>query len=291
MVCGHANMLLADLRRLGAPVAPERQAHRLAASASTCSSRSAQVKRGDDARQRRYPHTVDLLPNDADFLTVFGGVLAAGTALIGILVSFSQFTGAARARRTVDWATEALTMETNPARKLVLDRLRLRCQGYLVASRYVPWWRFSEAALWMLLTPVVIVIASSSGRAAGSVALSALAGLVNMAVVGRRAVRLYSERIRVAHQFVAGGRDVEPVQIDLLHQMEGGTRREFTLGFAVAAAVMATGALVAWALTGGGGSARWLWPFVGLFAFWNSVRLIHSYAASAAELRSNMSSP
>jgi hypothetical protein len=223
------------------------------------------------------------LPNDADFLTVFGAVLAAGTAMIGIVLSFSQFTGTARARRTIEWATAALTTETNLARRLVLDRLKLRGQGHLVAARYVPWWRFTEAVLWMLITPALFVIAANRDDERTYAIVYALAGLVNLATVGRRAVRLYSERTRVARQFVVGDRDVEPVRIDLLNQMEGGTLREFGLGIAVAISVMATGALVAWALTGGGGSARWLWPFVGLFACWNALRLIHSYATTAAE--------
>lgn len=226
---------------------------------------------------------MDWLPNDPDFLTVFGAVLAAGTALIGIVVSISQLTGAARARRTVEWASAALSTETDPARRLVLDRLKLRGQGYLVAARYVPWWRFSEAAMWMLLTPALIIVTASNARGVGSLLTYAFAGLVNLATVGRRAIRLYSERTRVVRQFVAGERDVEPVRIDLLNQMEGGTLREFSLGISVAISVMATGALVAWALTGGGGSARWLWPFVGLFACWNALRLIHSYATTAAE--------
>lgn len=224
---------------------------------------------------------MDWLPNDPDFLTVFGAVLAAGTALIGIVVSFSQFTGAARARRTIDWATVALSSETDPARRLILDRLKLRGQGYLVAARYVPWWRFTEAVLWMLLTPAFIVITANRDGGVGSLATYVLAGFINLATVGRRAVRLYSERTRVSRQFVAGERDVEPVRIDLLNQMEGGTLREFGLGFAIAAAIMATGGLTAWALIGGGGSARWLWPFVGLFACWNLLRLVHAYAVAA----------
>lgn len=232
---------------------------------------------------RRYARRVDWLPNDPDFLTVFGAVLAAGTALIGIAVSLSQFSGAARARRTVEWATAALSTETDPARRLVLDRLKLRGQAHLVAARYVPWWRFTEAGLWMLLTPALIVIGANNDRGVGWIVTYTLAGFVNLATVGRRAVRLYSERTRVARQFVAGKQDLEPVHIDLLNQMEGGTLREFGFGFIIAAALMTTGGLTAWALTGGGGSARWLWPFVGLFACWNAFRLVHAYAASAAE--------
>ncbi len=223
------------------------------------------------------------MPDNTDYLTVFGAVLAAGTALIGIFVSLSQLTGSGRARRMVDWTSAALTTETDTARQLVLNRLKLRGQGYLVAAHYVPWWRFSEAALWMLLSPAILIVAANNGRGTMTLISSALAGLVSLGVALRRSIRLYSERIRVAHQFIVGCHDVEPVQINLLNQMEGGTLREFTLGYGAAAAVMGTGALVAWALTEGSGSSRLPWSILGILACWCCFRLIHSYATAWAE--------
>lgn len=223
------------------------------------------------------------LPSNSDYLTIFAAVLAAGTALIGIFVSLSQFTGVSRARRTVEWTSAALATEEDSARRLVLDRLKLRGQGYLVAARYVPWWRFSEAALWMLLSPAVVIVAANADRGTSYLVSSAIAGFVNLSIVGRRGVRLYSERLRVAHGFAAGGQDVEPVRTDLLAQMESGTLREFTLGFLVAAAVMGTGALTAWALTPGGGGARWVWTLAGVIACGHCFRLIQTYAKSWAD--------
>lgn len=182
----------------------------------------------------------------------------------------------------VDWTSTALNSEEDAGRRVVLERLNLQGQGYLIAERYVPWWRFSEVALWLLLSPVLVIFLATKDRGVGSFVLAALAILINVSTVARRGIRLYCERTRVAHQFSVGGNDVEPVRIDILNQMEGGTLREFALGIAVAVALASTGGLVAWAIADGGGS-KWIWPFLGLLACWRCFRRIHSYATSWAE--------
>jgi hypothetical protein len=97
-------------------------------------------------------------------------------------------------------------------------------------------------------------------------------------MVGRRTVRLYAERIRIARQFAIGGIDVEPVQTDLLGQMEGGTRHEFTLGFVCSVLVMGTSALLAWALLEEPGNIAWLWTIIGAVACMFCFHEIHAYA-------------
>lgn len=224
------------------------------------------------------------LPANSDFLTVFGAVVAAGTALIGIFAGLSQFTGTSGARRTAEWTTDALDKEQDPARRLVLERLKLRALGHLVAARYVPWWRLYEVALQALFTPVFIALNLSLW--------SVLAAWVNLSAAVRRAIRIYSERLRVARQFVKGGRDVEPVRVDLLNQMEGGTRTEFTLGYLAAAAYIGTAALAALALRQHGAPpSRWLWTILGICVCLGFVWKIRAYAASWAERATSSQQP
>ena len=103
--------------------------------------------------------------------------------------------------------------------------------------------------MWTVLAPLSLILSARNGDSSGVGAVAF--GVVTLALVFRRAIRLYAERERVAHQFEAGGIDVEPVRVDIMEQMEGGTRREFSLGIISAVAVMATGALAAWGLVGG----------------------------------------
>ena len=221
---------------------------------------------------------MDWLPKDANFLTVFGAVLAAGTALLGLVVGLGQFTGAARARRIIEWTSAALDSEKDAARKIVLERLKLRGQGYLVAARYVPGRLFTEAILWIFLAPVAFVISAVRDGAISFQITAIAASVAGLGTVGRRTVRLYAERTRVARQFAIGGMDVEPVQIDLLGQMEGGTRHEFTLGYACSVLVMGTSALLAWALLEEPGNVLWFWTLVGAVACGFCFQEVHAYA-------------
>ena len=204
--------------------------------------------------------------------------MAAGSATLGLLVGLGQLSGAAQARRTIEWTSTALSIEKDAARQTVLQRLKLRAQGYLIAAQYVPWWRFSEAIAWTLLAPALVILgAHRSGEITSLIGILSL-GVVTLTAVARRAIRLYSERMRVSHQFAFGGADVEPVQVDILAQMEGGTRPEFALGLACAITVMGTAGLLAWALVEGRGSTAWIWVFVGGFSCWSAFQLVHGYA-------------
>lgn len=219
------------------------------------------------------------LPEGSDFLNVFGAVLAVGTTLVGLFVSLSQFTGSTRARRNIGWTTTALETEEDEARRIVLNRLKLRGQGHLLAVDYVPWWRFTEVAVWTLLSPALVVVAAYRDDTFFFVLI--IAGLVNLAIVIRRAIRLYAERIRVAQQFAVGGTDVEPVRIDMLGLMEGGVRREFVIGIVCAVSVMGTAASIAWGLTASRGIL--VWSIIGIVLCASSFQLLRSHAMSWAD--------
>lgn len=97
----------------------------------------------------------------------------------------------------------------------------------------------------------------------------------------RRGIRLYSERRRVMHQYVEGP-EIEPVRTDLMEQMEGGTRREFQLGYIGACSATTLAAAAAWVST----TPNTFWPWAAVtasvLALWFSADAIHSYAKRIA---------
>lgn len=220
---------------------------------------------------------MEWIPQNTDFLTVFGAILGAGSAALGLIVALNQYSSAARARRTMDWTSTALGVEKDPGRQIVLTRLKHRAQAHLIAVEYVSWWRFSETIAWTLLTPgFVIVGLSRDGNVSSIIAVMGL-GVALMTLVFRRAIRLYLERTRVSHQYEVGGADVEPVRIGFMNQMEGGTRLEFALALVCATVVVGTASLLSWSLTEERPSASWAWVYLGVFFCWSSFQVVRSY--------------
>lgn len=70
---------------------------------------------------------------------------------VGIIVGIDQISRTAKARRTIEWINKAVASNTNcEFRQQVLNELRLSQEGVLVASLYVPWWRFIWFPSWIL---------------------------------------------------------------------------------------------------------------------------------------------
>lgn len=220
-------------------------------------------------------------PANADYLTVFAAVLAAGLTLLGLLSGLAQFTRSARARRTIEWTTAALATETHDERKAVLERLRVRAHAQLISAHYVPLWRFGEAAVWSVLAPVFLAVGAVGDASVGSVLSMSVTGLLALTILARRAVRLYAERQRVIFAY-RQGREVEPVRTDILELMEGGTRREFLLAMYCSLALMGLGGLTAWALRNPDDRSLWAYVGLGMFAAWGAFASVHTYAVRLA---------
>lgn len=156
-------------------------------------------------------------------------MLAVATALLGLITGAAQFTGKARARRALDWASSAMAAEQNEQRKEALERIRATSLGYLVSAHHVPLWRFAEHIFWLLIGPPLIFTLVTSATDPLSFVSVFLSYVVTMLLLARRALRLYSERLRIAHRFSSGLEFVEP-KLGMMDQMEGGTRGEFGIG-------------------------------------------------------------
>ncbi|MGX1596869.1 hypothetical protein ACWIDS_07345 [Dietzia maris] len=224
---------------------------------------------------------MEWLPEDADFLTVLGAVLAAGTALLGLTVGISQLSVPSRARKVVEWTSSALERENDTSRKVVLQALKLRAQGSLISSQLVPGRLFGESIAWSLLAPTAIVIVSnrSDGQPVWTYIFTTS---IVMTLVFRRAIRLYAERQRVRYQFAEGTFSIKSVRVDILEQMEGGTRVEFALGFICAVSLVGTGGFLAKAIIEGREGTMWFWAGLGVFACWCCAKIVHAHALKLA---------
>lgn len=227
---------------------------------------------------------MEWLPKEADFLTVFGAVLAAGLALLGLVAGLNQFSNNARARRLIEWTSEALASEKNTNRRTVLENLKLRGQGHLIAGHLIPWWRFSETILWTLLAPVLFIIISRDGDVLSIITVIA-SNLTLVTLLTRRSIKFYAERIRVEHHFLMGKSNVEPTRADALALtlMQSRKKGEFILSFLFALSVLITSGLLAWALTEGQDNAIGLWVIPSLFGCWSCLTAIRSYAKKWAQ--------
>jgi len=221
------------------------------------------------------------LPEDADFLTVFGAATGAVATLIAIVASIAQLTLGARARHVLDWTTQALATEINEARSAALTQLKLAVQGRLLAAHYVPGWRFIEPLLWTLWAPLSLFLSARGDGSAWSALLAIAFSLSLFALPMRRGIRLYAERYRVMHQFV-NGIDFHPIRTDLMEQMEGGTRREFRLAYIGAAATLTLGASGAWVATAPRSFLPWAAAVAALVAVWSSAEAIRKYVRRVA---------
>lgn len=224
---------------------------------------------------------VTWVPDNPDFLTIFGAAVGALAALTAVLAGLAQFTAGAKARRLLAWTTEALEIEPDATRQAILRDVMRRTQGRLLAAHYVASWRFVEPALWTLLAPWSLFNAAHRADSLWSLITSILASATFLALPYRRGIRLYAERYRVMHQF-SEGHEIGPVRTDLMEQMEGGTRREFRLGYQGATAVVALAASVAWIVTAPERLLPWVVALVSVIALWFTADNVRSYVRKIA---------
>lgn len=193
---------------------------------------------------------MESLLDSQSFLKTAGAVLAIATALLGVITGVAQFTGKGRARRAFEWAGSALATEQNEQRRAALERIRTASLSYLVSAHHVPLWRFAEHIFWLAIGPPLIFTLITSTTDIFSLASVFFAYLVVMLLLARRALRLYAERLRIAHRFNSGLNFVEP-KLGMMDQMEGGTRSEFGIGALASFSLASTSVIVAWIIASG----------------------------------------
>lgn len=215
-----------------------------------------------------------------EYLPAVGASLAAIATLVGIAAAIDQLTLPARLRRLEAWSRAAHESETDDERKSALRMIRSVATARLVGAAYVPVMYFIEAVLWTGLAPLSVAAAFAASSPWSERLGAASFTLIVLALVLRRAIRLYLERQRIAREYF-DGQAVKPPGLDLLHQMEGGTRREFVLALVFAVTITAASAGLGEMLSGN----KSIWPFavIGAAALigWSPFRFVRAQSVTA----------
>ncbi|WP_194522380.1 hypothetical protein [Cellulosimicrobium sp. JZ28] len=155
-------------------------------------------------------------------LATIAPVLAVIASAVGLLVAFDQLTQRSRMRRVAEWTKQLADGETNAARIEALQQLRAMAAAHMVASVMVP------ARLYVETVAVVVAVPYLVFRLQPDVdgVIVALFAVSFSWFTLRRGIRIYIERYRVAAEYWRG-EEVRPAELALLHQIEGGSRREF----------------------------------------------------------------
>ncbi len=161
-------------------------------------------------------------------LTTLGAVLAVAVSGVGLVVTIEQVTLRARLRKTIE-TSKALAEHEEGERKAILTSIHDVAVARLTAGWLIPGWRFAEAGFWLLGAPLALGITTYREGLTSQTWTFAFAALVMLGLSNRRALRLVLERQRITRQYLRGER-VGPPRVGLIHQMEGGTWREFGFG-------------------------------------------------------------
>ncbi|MFC4783288.1 hypothetical protein ACT8ZV_02360 [Nocardioides sp. MAHUQ-72] len=161
-------------------------------------------------------------------LTTAGTALAVTASAVGVIVGVEQLTLRARLRKTIESA-KTLAEPEEGERAVVLKSIHDVAVARLIAGWLVPGWRFAEAIVWLIGAPIALGVTVWHDGLKKDTLLFAGVVLVSLALSNRRGLRLLFERQRIAHEYL-GSRKVGPPRIELMHQLEGGTRKEFLFG-------------------------------------------------------------
>jgi len=197
------------------------------------------------------------LPDQWDVLSVAAVVVTVLGGLVALAAGIQGFTATARARRTINWTTEALAHETTAGREKALEVVRTRSEARLLALHYVRWWRFTEVAVFLVVFPPALFLLFGKNETWQSMAL--YVAFVPMSIWHplRRGIRAYCERVRVEQEYVDSVPSLTPPRLGMLSLMEGGTNREWLWGaigaieitvLVVGATLLASGKSAAWGI-------------------------------------------
>lgn len=159
-------------------------------------------------------------------LTIVTAVVAVVASSVGVIVAVDQLTLRARLRRTAEATLELTKQEENENRKAVLHSIHDVAVARLAAGWTVAWWHFAEFAVWFAIGPVALGFSAARFGWTGPVQVTLASTFPIIAIAARRSIRIYSERQRIARQYLAGVH-VAPPRLGMLQQMEGGVRAEF----------------------------------------------------------------
>lgn len=158
----------------------------------------------------------------------------------------------------------------------------------LVANLLVPSKYLMETAVWLVLSPTLVILVLSQTPNPANVIVTLLSAWTSLAIPLRRGIRVYSERPRIAFAYRNGGRPIAAPKLDLLSHMEGGARIEFVQSFTLALFMICLSGGISLLIQGGPFASSILVAGIGGGGAWVVLAWIGSYSQKQA--RSSYSS-
>jgi hypothetical protein len=213
-----------------------------------------------------------------NLLNTLGAVLAILVSLVGIVVALDQLTARARLRRTAEWSSELIKDEENSHRVELLRHIHTRAVAGLVANTLVPARYFLEGMVWILLAPSIVISTVRSEAPDMGIIFVCFIAATSIYLPLRRGIRCYAERIRIQQTYYSGKTPLLSPRLDMLGQMEGGTRREFSLAVLLSLGLILVSLALAWLTVGSLGASTWALGFLGLGLLIIGTNLVRAYA-------------
>jgi hypothetical protein len=154
-------------------------------------------------------------------LTIIGAVVALAATSVGVIAAIEQLTVRARLRRTAELAQALSGHENDPERQTVLRSVHDVAVARLVSGWLLPWWRFSEFMIALVVLPVVVGGTMAVNGWIGPSWIVVATCFVFLTIATRRGIRLYLERQRVASEYLSGAK-ITPPRIGVWIMVGGG---------------------------------------------------------------------
>lgn len=182
--------------------------------------------------------------------------LAVLVSLVGLVVAVNQLALPTILRNREKWLRTTLDAETSEVRRALLTSLLDKTTARLIGGLLVPARYYFEAVIWLFVSPFQVYLWTRTSPTLWGVAFAVMISVLALSSPIRRAIRLLAERFRVVHEYESGTSEVRRPKTGILAQMEGGTRKEFTLAALMALSINLFGAgisllfvdLIGWAI-------------------------------------------
>lgn len=124
---------------------------------------------------------------------------------VGIIVSIDQISRTTKARRTIEWIDKAVDGNAScEFRQQVLNELRLSQESALVASLYVPWWKFMWLPSWAIGVGYIVIRFEIDDKFSKDSELLWVFYFLGCLYFSWRSIGLYAEKEWVRHLYKEG---------------------------------------------------------------------------------------
>jgi hypothetical protein len=211
-------------------------------------------------------------------------VVAVIIPIVGLIIATQQLTLGARLRRRQTWLREELSHEKDTHRIFLLDSVLGRASASLVASVLVPNKYLIDSVFWLVYAAALVFLSFARSTTVTDVIGAIFFALIALTLSLRRGIRVYSERRRIAFAYRTGGRPIASPKLDIVAQIEGGTRLEFLHAFLLSLFVICLAAGISLYVLGVSALISFSFATIGTGGAWMVLSWINSYSEKRAQV-------